>query len=69
MARPFERTLYVGWTDLDANNHMRNTAYLDKAVDVRMMYFAANGFPMAEFERQRIGPVVFQDTVDYYREM
>jgi acyl-CoA thioester hydrolase len=65
----FERTLHVGWGDLDFNGHMRNTAYLDKAGDVRMMYFAEQGFSMREFERLRFGPVVFRDEVEYFREM
>lgn len=64
----FEQTLRAGWGDMDFNSHMRNTAYLDKAVDVRMLYFAANGFPMAEFSRLRIGPVVMKDEVEYFRE-
>lgn len=65
----FERTLHVGWGDLDFNGHMRNTAYLDKAGDVRMMYFAERGFSLREFERLRFGPVVFRDEVEYFREM
>lgn len=32
----FSKTLYVGWGDLDANGPQGNTAYLDKAADVRM---------------------------------
>ena len=36
---------------MDYNAHMRNTAYLDKSADVRMMYLAACGFPMAGFAR------------------
>lgn len=64
----FTRTFHVGWGDLDANAHMKNIAYLDKAVDVRMMYFQEQGFSMAEFERLRIGPVIMRDEIDYYRE-
>jgi len=63
-----ERKLMAGWRDIDTNSHMGNTAYLDKAVDVRMMYFADCGFPMSEFVRLRLGPVVMRDEVDYYRE-
>ncbi|MES2756127.1 MAG: thioesterase family protein [Pseudomonadota bacterium] len=48
---------------MDFNAHMRNTAYLDKSADVRMMYFAENGFPMAEFVRRKLGPVVMKDEV------
>jgi acyl-CoA thioester hydrolase len=65
----FERKLVAGWGDMDFNSHMRNIAYLDKSADVRMMYFSENGFPMAEFHRLRIGPVVLRDELDYYREV
>ncbi len=65
----FSKTLYVGWGDLDANGHMRNTAYLDKAADVRMYYFAEHGFPSREFARLAIGPVVRKDEIEYFREL
>jgi acyl-CoA thioester hydrolase len=64
----FERTFQVGWGDLDANAHMRNTAYLDLSATVRMMYFAENGFPVREFSRIRIGPVIRRDELEYFRE-
>jgi len=59
----FVRRLRAGWGDVDFNAHMRNTAYLDKSADVRMMFFSENGFSMAEFVRLRIGPVVMKDEV------
>lgn len=65
----FKREFMAGWSDVDFNSHMRNTAYLDKAVDVRMLYFAEHGFPMAEFMRLRFGPVVMRDEVEYFREI
>ena len=65
----FSRKLIAGWADMDFNSHMRNTAYLDKSADLRMMYFAANGFPMVEFSRQRFGPVVQSDEINYFREI
>jgi len=65
----FSKTLRAGWSDIDFNLHMRNTAYLDKAVDVRMMYFAEAGFPIAEFLKRGIGPVMRSEAVDFYREL
>jgi len=65
----FEQNVIAGWGDMDFNAHMRNTAYLDKAVDVRMMFFAACGFSMREFQRLKVGPVVMKDEVEYYREV
>jgi acyl-CoA thioester hydrolase len=66
---PFSRTLYARWGDMDFNGHMRNTAYLDAAGDVRMMFFAEHGFAMREFERLRIGPVILRDELEYFREL
>jgi len=60
--------LIAGWGDMDFNAHMRNTAYLDKSADVRMMFFAHCGFPMSEFRRLNIGPVVMKDEIEYFRE-
>ena len=65
----FEKTFIAGWGDMDLNSHMRNTAYLDKSSDIRMMYFSENGFPVAEFIRMRIGPVIRKDEVEYFKEI
>jgi acyl-CoA thioester hydrolase len=64
----FEKTFQAGWGDMDFNAHMRNTAYLDKSVDARFMFFAANGLPMSEFLRMKIGPVVVKDEIEYFKE-
>lgn len=65
----FEKHLYARWGDMDFNGHMRNTAYLDASADVRMMFFAENGFSMREFEARRIGPVIVRDELEYFREL
>jgi acyl-CoA thioester hydrolase len=54
---------------MDFNSHMKNTAYLDKAADVRMMFFAENGFPVQEFSRLKLGPVIMKDEVEYRTEI
>ena len=65
----FEKRLIAGWGDMDFNSHMRNTAFLDKSADVRMMFFAENGFTADEFLRQKIGPVIMKDEIEYFREV
>lgn len=65
----YAKTLYAGWADMDFNAHMKNTAYLDKAADVRQMFLIEHGFPVAEFRRLKIGPVVRKDEVEYFREV
>jgi acyl-CoA thioester hydrolase len=61
--------MFAGWGDMDFNSHMRNTAFLDKSADVRMMFFAENGFPVAEFLRLKLGPVIMKDEVEYQKEV
>src|SRR5512138_740601 len=65
----YEKTFVAGWGDMDFNSHMRNTAYLDRSADIRMMFFAEHGFPMAEFMRLRIGPVIMKDELEYFKEV
>ena len=57
------------WGDMDFNAHMRNTAFLDKSADLRLMFFAEHGLPMDEFVRLGIGPVVRRDEIEYFREI
>ena len=54
----YEKTLLAGWADMDFNSHMANTAFLAKCGDVRMLFFSEHGFPMSEFLRLKMGPVV-----------
>jgi acyl-CoA thioester hydrolase len=63
----YSRTLFASWADMDFNSHMKNTAFLDKSADVRMMFFAEHGFPMAEFVRLKLGPAIMKDEVEYRR--
>jgi len=65
----YSKSLIAGWGDMDFNAHMRNTAYLDKSADARMLFFAEHGFSATEFARLRIGPVVMKDEVEYFREV
>jgi acyl-CoA thioester hydrolase len=65
----YEKVVIAGWGDMDFNSHMANTAYLDHAADVRMMYFAENGFSAAEMMRLKLGPVIMKDEIEYFREV
>jgi acyl-CoA thioesterase FadM len=65
----YSKTLVAGWGDMDFNAHMGAAAYLVKCVDVRMMFFAENGYPMGEFARLRLGPVAMKDDLEYFSEV
>lgn len=65
----FQHDMIAGWGDMDFNAHMRNTAYLDRSADARMLYFASRGYPAGEFARLGVGPVVRRDELSYFREI
>lgn len=65
----FSRRMLAGWGDMDFNGHMRNTAYLDRAADLRMLFFSEHGFPAVEFRRRQLGPVVRRDGIEYRAEI
>ncbi|MEM7596429.1 MAG: thioesterase family protein [Pseudomonadota bacterium] len=65
----FTASFQVTWADLDGNNHMRNTGYLDYAAQTRMIFFASHGFTPDAFTAHNVGPVALEDTVSYLREL
>jgi acyl-CoA thioester hydrolase len=65
----YTKEMLAGWADMDFNSHMKNTAFLDKSADVRMMFFGENGFPVAEFSRLKLGPVIMKDELEYRKEV
>lgn len=65
----YVKTFTTRWSDMDPNGHVRNTAYLDLAGDVRMMFFAEHGFGPEQFEVEKIGPVIRKDEIEYLREL
>ena len=67
--KAFAISAVAGWADMDANAHMANFAYLNKCVDARMGFFKQHGFPVTEFAKRRIGPVVRRDELEYHREV
>ena len=68
-SKAFAISTMAGWADMDANAHMANFAYLTKCVDARMSFFKQHGFPVTEFAKRQIGPVVRRDEIGYLREI
>lgn len=67
--KAFHITVKARWADMDQNGHLANSAFLDMAVDTRMSFFTAHGFPAQEFARRQFGPVVRRDEMEYLREV
>ncbi len=59
----------VIWADVDANKHMRHTAYNDYAAQVRVAFMMDNGLDNEALERYEIGPVLFREETLFFREL
>lgn len=67
--KAYSREMVATWVDMDMNAHMRNTAYLDKAGDLRLFFFEDHGYSVADFAREGFGPVILHEELDYQREI
>jgi len=65
----FEVEFPTLWANFDANAHMRHTAYNDYAAEVRSRFFASQGFSLTEFAKFNIGPVLFSENTNFFREI
>ncbi len=65
----YTMTYEVRWSDIDANRHVRYSAYIDAAADLRYRFFSQHGFPIETFERLGVGPVYTTLLVNYFREV
>lgn len=65
----FERSYDVIWADLDANAHMRHTAYMDYAAQVRLAWLQEMGFSIEHLASAGVGPVLFRESTRYLAEV
>lgn len=59
----------VMWSHLDANMHMRHSAYADFAAQARIEALDELGLDLKTFQRLHIGPVLFREETIYLREV
>lgn len=62
-------TFKTKWADFDPNNHLRHTAYNDYAAEARARFLNEHGFSICILKQLQIGPVLFQETTNFYREI
>ena len=69
MTVDFTHEYRAQWRDMDFNQHMANSAFLDYASNTRILFFDSVGFTARTFAELRIGPVVLDDRLVYRREV
>lgn len=69
VSEQFSIKLTPRWSDIDANRHMRHSAYADFGAQARMAFFEAAGYNHERFESLMVGPILFREELIYRREI
>jgi acyl-CoA thioester hydrolase len=59
----------VRWTDIDANRHVRYSAYIDAAAELRYRFFTDHDLSPEAFDKLGVGPVYTSLTANFFREV
>ena len=59
----------VLWSQIDANRHLRHSAYADFAAQARLGILNSLGFNADLLEQLKIGPILFREELIYMREV
>ncbi|MBA9077789.1 MULTISPECIES: acyl-CoA thioesterase [Rufibacter] len=65
-------TVYEGhviWAQVDANMHLRHSAYADFAAQARIAMLNDLGLDFSALKRLQLGPILFREELQYLREV
>ncbi|MBZ0243361.1 MAG: thioesterase family protein [Bacteroidales bacterium] len=65
----YTKQFEIRWSDVDANRHLRNSAYIDYMSHTRMSFLLENDIDQKELARLNLGPVAFYEHIYYFREV
>jgi acyl-CoA thioester hydrolase len=60
---------HVIWAQVDANMHLRHSAYADFAAQARIAMMATLGLDFQAFQKLHLGPILFREELQYLREV
>ncbi|WP_274474265.1 acyl-CoA thioesterase [Mangrovimonas aestuarii] len=64
----FLKDFEIRWSDVDANQHLANSAYTNFMSHTRVAFLKDNGFDIRTLNKNGIGPVVFYEHMYYFKE-
>ncbi len=64
-----EKQFEIKWADLDANRHLRHSAYYDYGAQMRVQLFAETGLTLDKMSQLNIGPILFREEAIFLREV
>jgi acyl-CoA thioester hydrolase len=67
--KSFLLPLEVRWSDIDANRHVRHSAYYDYGAYCRMVLFTQIGLSIETLKESNLGPILFREEAVFKREI
>jgi len=58
----------IRWSDIDANRHLANSAYVNFMSHTRMGFMIENGLSHEGMIKHNVGPVVFHEQIFFFKE-
>lgn len=58
----------IRWSDIDANRHLANSAYVNYMSHTRVAFFEDHNFSLSNLVKHQMGPVVFYEHIYYFKE-
>jgi acyl-CoA thioester hydrolase len=65
----YSKEFEIRWSDVDANRHLRNSAYFDFLSHTRMSFFMDRGFGHEQLAKLNLGPVALHEHMYYFKEV
>ncbi|HLT32662.1 MAG TPA: thioesterase family protein [Aquaticitalea sp.] len=58
----------IRWSDVDANRHLANSAYVNFMSHTRVAFFETHNFSLSNLAKYDISPVIFYEHIHYFKE-
>ena len=67
--KTFEKQFEVKWSDVDANRHLRHSAYYDYGAHMRVKILDEIGMSTQKMMELNMGPILFREEAVFLREV
>jgi acyl-CoA thioester hydrolase len=65
----YTKQFEIRWNDLDLNNHLGNSSYVELMSHTRMSFFHDNKLSLEDMHQVGLGPIVFYEHIYYFKEI
>lgn len=64
----YKKQFEIRWSDVDANRHLANSAYVNFMSHTRVAFFEDHNFSLSNLAKFDVSPVIFYEHIYYFKE-